>query len=435
MSAYKFRNNVTNAIVDWDDVFSAEATATMPGALAAVGINVGTAFTPTGRLTLTSGSPILNATVSGASTIYYTPHIGDNICIYNGTQWNNHIFSEASQTLADTTLSPAATVQDTMYDIFGWMNSGTFVATRGPAWNANSSGTAIVSVNNPAVVTWNGHPLHEGSPVVFSGAGLPSSVVAGTTYYVGQSPGANTFNICTSIANVVAGTNISTAAQSSTGTQTVTNGDTLRGTGAGTTQLTRLNGILVNTNAITNGPTVNQGVYLGSIRTNPVNTVDFIYGAEGIAGVYYLWNLYNRVPLLAVTNDATATWTYAVATWRAANANALIRHSFIVGLQEDSIQSIYAQTANGSVAGSIGRIAVGFNITTGTMAAGTSIPSNNGTTAAGLSAQLAALPSLGWNFITACEWQIGTGNTSFYGDSGRGTSLPLASNISLISRY
>ena len=57
------------------------------------------------------------------------------------------------------------------------------------------------------------------------------------------------------------------------GTLTLTRGpawssDTSRGTGAGTTQLTMVNGIWTNTVAITNGPGAGLGTYVGTVRSD-----------------------------------------------------------------------------------------------------------------------------------------------------------------------
>lgn len=56
--------------------------------------------------------------------------------------------------------------------------------------------TVTISYASPAVVTWTGHNLGVGSPVVFTTSGtLPSGITAGQVYYVGQVLGANTFTL------------------------------------------------------------------------------------------------------------------------------------------------------------------------------------------------------------------------------------------------
>lgn len=96
-----------------------------------------------GRLTLTTGVPVLTTDVTAATTLYFTPYKGNRCALYNGTGWTIGTFSEVSQTLADGSKSPAAASPSTVYDIFGWADGGTtFRATRGPAWSsATSRGT------------------------------------------------------------------------------------------------------------------------------------------------------------------------------------------------------------------------------------------------------------------------------------------------------
>lgn len=77
-----------------------------------------------------------------------------------------------------------------------------------------------ISVADPAVVTWNGHGLIAGQPVVFSndGGALPTGLTAGTTYYVIASGlTANSFSVgatpqaTTGVVTTAAGTGVSIA--------------------------------------------------------------------------------------------------------------------------------------------------------------------------------------------------------------------------------
>lgn len=98
---------------------------------------------PTGdpgfRLTLTTAIPVLQADVTAATTVFYTPYKHNYVRLYNGTHWYVIQSAEVSQTLADTTKSPAAAAVSSLYDMFFWNDSGTLRCTRGPAW---TSGTA-----------------------------------------------------------------------------------------------------------------------------------------------------------------------------------------------------------------------------------------------------------------------------------------------------
>lgn len=78
--------------------------------------------------------------------------------------------------------------------------------------------TITVTIASPGVVTWTGHALSLGSPVVFTTtSALPTGITAGVTYFVNGTVTTNTFNISAT----VGGANINTTGSQS-GTQTGT---------------------------------------------------------------------------------------------------------------------------------------------------------------------------------------------------------------------
>jgi hypothetical protein len=118
-----------------------------------------------------------------------------------------------------------------------WTNSSSNVATttdlfltrRGAAnlrlgaADAAGSATVTITIATPGVVTWSGHGLSTGTPVIFSTTGaLPTGITAGTTYYA-IVVDTNTFRIATSLANALAGTAVNTSGSQS-GTQTGSRG-------------------------------------------------------------------------------------------------------------------------------------------------------------------------------------------------------------------
>jgi hypothetical protein len=87
------------------------------------------------------------------------------------------------------------------------------------AADAAGSATVTITIATPGVVTWSGHGLSTGTPVIFSTTGaLPTGITAGTTYYV-IAVDTNTFRIATSLANALAGTAVNTSGSQS-GTHT-----------------------------------------------------------------------------------------------------------------------------------------------------------------------------------------------------------------------
>jgi hypothetical protein len=69
------------------------------------------------RLTLTTAVPVTTADVTGATTIYCTPYIGNTIALYDGTNWNMRTSSEFSLALGVLTASRP-------YDVFCYDNAG-----------------------------------------------------------------------------------------------------------------------------------------------------------------------------------------------------------------------------------------------------------------------------------------------------------------------
>lgn len=292
---------------------------------------------PQGRLTLTSGVPVLVSTVSGAPSVIYTPYLGNLIPVWNGAAFVPVTFAEVSQALSDTTKSPSAAVAGNVYDVFGWMDGATFRVTRGPAWSAGTAGS-----------------------------------------------------------------------------------NTVRGAGVGSTALTRVQGLLVNAVAITNGPAAGFGTYLGTIATDAgAATVSFNpggIGAGGVAAVVGLWNMYNRVQAGGSVRDTTASWTYSTAaTWRAPNGNAMMRVTFVCGQAENEWSAEYSGLVLPSSTGAA-CTGVGFNSTTTYQGTTGYVPSGAGISQA---RGCASAVAVGLNYLSAIELTV-AGTMTGYGTNGAG---------------
>jgi len=97
-----------------------------------------------GRLTLTSGVPVLTADVSAATTIYWTPYQGNRIWIPDANQvLQCYVFNELSLALNTT-----AHLAGTNYDLFVWNNAGTLQLVSGPAWSSATARSAAISLLN-----------------------------------------------------------------------------------------------------------------------------------------------------------------------------------------------------------------------------------------------------------------------------------------------
>jgi hypothetical protein len=126
---------------------------------------------PQGRLTLQTAVPVMVTTQSAKTAIFYTPYIGNQIPLYNGTNFVMTTFAELTVATTDTTKSPAAIGASKVNDWFVWSDAGTIRVGHGPDWTSDtvrSVGTALVMVNgillNNAALT-NGPAASRGTYV------------------------------------------------------------------------------------------------------------------------------------------------------------------------------------------------------------------------------------------------------------------------------
>ncbi len=201
--------------------------------------------------------------------------------------------------------------------------------------------------------------------------------------------------------------------------------DTARGTGAGTTELERLNGIITNKVAITNGPAANRGTYVGTVRSNGTATIDVIFGAiaaNGTAAVLGVWNAYNRVDVTGLVGDSTDSWPYSTSTWRSAHASDTMRVSLVSGLAEDSFSARYAAPITNTGGNSNAVVGVGVDSTSS--ASGTKVIDTCTDGAFGNPFGDYVGQPLGFHFYQAVEFcQFNTGTNSFLGDGGAAADI------------
>lgn len=200
---------------------------------------------------------------------------------------------------------------------------------------------------------------------------------------------------------------------------------TSRGTGAGTTELERVGGVLMNKVAITNGPAANRGVYVGSIATNGSGAngeMAMMFApaaaAGGTANRLDVWNMYNRVTVSSLVRDSTDTWNYTTATVRAANGSNSNRVTMVIGLNEGHVSADVVFAADSGSTGVHVKAGVGVDSTSAfsgllpwAQTAGTS-GSVNG------SSHYEGCPGAGSRYISWNEWSEAVGTTTWYGDGG-----------------
>jgi hypothetical protein len=99
-----------------------------------------------GRLTNSTGVPIITSSVTAATTMRYTPYNSRLMPVFDGTSFTLKDFlAELTNDLtasATGKAGPAACVANSNYDLFGWDDAGTMRLTRGPLWtSATARGT------------------------------------------------------------------------------------------------------------------------------------------------------------------------------------------------------------------------------------------------------------------------------------------------------
>jgi hypothetical protein len=109
---------------------------------------------PQGRLSLTSGDPNDESDTT-SSTLYYVQSSGNTIMLYNilAAEWEQLTFN-------NTSLSLAALTANTLYDFFGYNNSGSF-ALEAVTWGTNTAyNISAMTAADPCVITYlNSSPV------------------------------------------------------------------------------------------------------------------------------------------------------------------------------------------------------------------------------------------------------------------------------------
>lgn len=96
------------------------------------------------RLTLTSTVPVTTSDVTGVSTVYITPYIGNRIALYDGATWNLREGVEGA-------IATGALSASKIYDVFVYDNAGT-PASETLAWTNDTTRATGLTYQNGVVV-------------------------------------------------------------------------------------------------------------------------------------------------------------------------------------------------------------------------------------------------------------------------------------------
>jgi hypothetical protein len=278
-----------------------------------------------------------------STDLYYVTDANGFIPLFNGAEWidfpfnNLHCALNASQQLAGEA-----------HDVFITLTSGgTPIMVVGPAWRqpgydfAGGAGFTGVTNASPIVVTAAGHNLQNGDFVYLTG--IQGNTAANGGWSVTGVSGSN-FSLYGSIGN---------------GTYEAGSGTfAARGVGVGS-EISRLNGLLVNTQMMTayNGSTPytissGQATYVGTILIDATPGQVTCHRSVGQSRRWGVFNAYNRKPITLKGYDPTASWTWGTYSWRTSRGDPTNILTAIVGVPEEEISCVFAQhiATNGTVA-------------------------------------------------------------------------------------
>lgn len=286
--------------------------------------------TPGGRLTLTTGTPVMSADASAQGTIFYDTYVSNVVPVNN-----NYLTIAANE--VSVILDSTNDLSGSLYDVFAINVSGVLTLCTGPAWTNSTTRSQAIALSN-GVWTNSGSMTNCFNNAVNKG---PISGGAGT--YLG------TFD------------------------------------------------------ATANGQT--------SMRFHPAAAAGGSLASTTCA--LCLFNAYNRVPLSSTSFDNTSTWTYATATWRAADGNNNNRITYLDGLGQLVASCTYGVLNTGAVSAETG---CDFNSTSATPAN----PAYSQSSTGGWNYSATDfVPTLGLNFVQAVEYSSGA-TTTFYGTGASG---------------
>lgn len=202
---------------------------------------------------------------------------------------------------------------------------------------------------------------------------------------------------------------------------------------------------LTNPNSIANcfnlgtnyGPiSANQGTYLGTVYANANGQVSWTYGgasAGGTAGLFGVWNMYNREFVSTTVEDTFASSTVTSGTIVALDNTGTgsglnNRVSYVIGIAEDSV---IANTAGAGTAGASGFVGIAVGHDTTSAITNLSGVNASATATAPVAGSATINNDTGFHFVQAVQHAI-TANGTVYGS---GTVSTIHTGINMSSKF
>lgn len=211
----------------------------------------------------------------------------------------------------------------------------------------------------------------------------------------------------------------------------VAGSDTIRGAGAGSTELSWIAGLPFNKFSIAKGPAARQGLFVGTIRSNAASTIDFIYGGlalTGLAAVFNVWNAWNQEHIRTFFGINDAFWTQTTPSFRAAGNSATNFCSFVRGLDTGDVDAEYHALGTPAV-GNACQVGIGLDNTTAF--SGSTGFCNNTANISQIIARYGGQPGLGAHVITPIERVNTATGMTWYGTAGGPTTIQTGTHAGL----
>ena len=333
------------------------------------------------RLSLATHTGVTVSDLTSQGTLYLTPMqgigVGDNgsawLSLYDGTRWKQYASAQISLVLSQSSIGGTP-----------------------PTGNTVSGTNTIKSMSSTT-------GLYPGQPII--GTGIPSGTVivskdSGTQITVSANATATNSGITLTIYPAM----YDVFVYDNGGTLTL---ELVKWTDNSTrTALDLQDGQLVKNATPTHR-------YVGTMRVTALNKM------EDSQTQRFLWNNYNRVPRLLSRQETAASWSYATATWRQANANTANQVEVVIGVPGVFVDLILSGAGKNNTAGEYGDFGIGEDSTTAVESNSTAASwvAYIANAVAGSTAVLKKYPTAGYHTYAWLEAGSGTGTATWYGNT------------------